>query len=177
MGEITAYYIPEDQDTLSGRGEALADLFWEQGIFLASRDDHIHAKILAARKLGQPLPECVHRFSFGHMGLVDEPADIPVPPNVYDAACPACGAEVYEAFMEAMVDGDDDVNFPDRPVLCTECGHGFPAGETVAHDPGFEFARVYLYVAEISDDDWEPEFRDTVESVLGPCREILAWDT
>ena len=27
MGEVTAYYIPEDQETLAGRGEALADLF------------------------------------------------------------------------------------------------------------------------------------------------------
>ena len=176
MGEVTAYYIPEDQDVLSGRAEALADLFWEQGIFLASRDDHIHAKLLEARKLGQPLPESSHHFSFGHMGLVDETVAVPVPPHVYDAACPACGAEVYEAFLEAMVHGEE-AEFSDRPVLCAECGHGFSAAETVAHDPGFEFARIYLYVAEISDDDWEPDFRDTVESVLGPCREILAWDT
>ena len=32
MGEVMAYYIPEDRETLSGRGEALADLFWEQGV-------------------------------------------------------------------------------------------------------------------------------------------------
>ena len=176
MGEVTAYYIPEDQETLAGRGEALADLFWHQGIFLASRDDHIDTKLVEARKTGKPLPESPHFFSFEQMGLVDEAIDLPVPPHAYDAACPACGAEVYDAFLEAMLEGEEP-NLSERIILCGECGHGFAAVETVAHDPGFQFAKIYLYVAGISDDDWEPDFRDTVESVLGPCREILAWDT
>ena len=133
MGEVTAYYIPEDQETLAGRGEALADLFLEQGIFLASRDDHIHTKLLEARKLGQALPESSHLFTFAHMGLVDETLELPVPPHVYDAACPACGAEVYEAFLEAMVHGAEPI-FSVCRILWEDFWYVFESGYFLSYD-------------------------------------------
>ncbi len=177
MGEKSAYYIPDDQEHLIGKLEQLADQFWEKGIFLSTKDAHIYTRMKEYRDSNHQLPSCEHEFSYAEMGLADEEIEMPVPSNVYDAKCPKCDSEIYDEFTDALVDEDASSSLPDRNITCPNCSNSFPASETKAEDPGFVFARIYMWVSDIDDDDWEPSFKRTVESVLGPCKEIVAWDT
>ena len=177
MGEKSAYYIPENQDAFKGKAEEISDLFWNKGIFLSTPDQHIYTRLRKYEEKGIAVPPCNHEFSFLEMGIADEGIEIPVPSNVYDAVCPKCEAEVYEEFTESLALGDESVPLPDRIVICSSCNHSFKSSETKTTDSGFQFARVYLWVSDIYEEDWEPIFKATVESVLGPCREIIAWDT
>ena len=34
-----------------------------------------------------------------------------------------------------------------------------------------------MWVADIEPEDWEPDFKRVVESVLGSCSEYTAWET
>lgn len=176
MGERTAYYIPENQEKYFEQEESLADLFWEKGIFLSTKDEHIYQRLNDYKNQGKPLPDTNHEFSFGDMGISDEGIQIPIPSNVYDAQCPACSANVYEVFTSSLAEGDTS-DLRETLIKCPECSREFKSVQTVAKDPGFRFARVYLWVSDIYDDDWEPGFKATVESILGPCTEIIAWDT
>ena len=176
MGEVTAYFVPRDQAAWFDRAEEIADRFWDKGVFLSSPDGHIDQKIRRIRERGEELPARTHQFTYESMGIDDAGFFVPVPHNVYDASCPKCRAEVYEEFTNSLLSGGEG-DLRDRPVSCSSCGHTFRAADTVASDPGFEFARVYIWVSDIYDGDWEPSFRETVESILGPCKEILAWDT
>lgn len=176
MGEKTAYYIPEDQAKYYERVEELADKFWEKGVFLSTEDEHIYERLRLYKEQGKTLPKTTHEFCFAEMGIADEGMKLPIPSNVYDAQCPNCGADVYEEFTDSLADCDDE-DLSNAIVKCPRCTNEFKSCNTVAKDPGFAFARVYLWVSDIEDDNWEPSFKATVESVVGPCREIIAWDT
>lgn len=177
MGEKTAYYIPENQSELLGKVEEIADRFWDLGVFLATPDEHIYERLREYKEKGKPIPEWKHNFSFAEMGLADEGGEVPVPSNVYDATCPKCGAEVYEEFTDALSNEEKNTELPNREVICSSCHHKFKASETKSNDTGLVFTRLYLWVSDIYDEDWDPEFRGTVESIMGKCKEIVAWDT
>jgi DNA-directed RNA polymerase subunit RPC12/RpoP len=178
MGDVTAWYVPERQHELAGKAEEIADRFWKLGVFLSTPNDHIKARLRELTDKGIELPPWDHDFSFVDMGIGDEAVSIPIPYNVYDASCPHCGAEVYEQFTDAVSEAltnDDDPR--DEHIRCPRCEFVFRASETAAPQTGFAFARFYVWVSDIQDDDWDSSFKATVESVLGPCREIIAWDT
>jgi hypothetical protein len=186
LGEWTAWYIPERQEELAGKLDEAADRLWEKGVPVWMSDQQHAAKNRELQDKGITAPPWDHAFSHESIGLSDEEIYIPIPYNVYDASCPTCGAEVYQEFCDAMDDvlydepnsQHEGLDLRERVVRCPKCAHAFKTSEAEARETGFAFARVYLWVSDIApEDDWEPSFRATVESVLGPCREIIAWDT
>jgi hypothetical protein len=175
MGEQSAYYVPESQSNLFDDIEALADKFWEKGIYLTTPNDHIQNRLSEFNEKGTSLPSCIHEFSYADMGLAKENISYAIPPNVYDAQCPKCKAEVYDEFTEAIESAElapEDAN-----VVCSSCGNIFLAKETEANTDGFVFTNFYLWVSDIDEDDWESSFKQSVEEILGPCREYISWST
>ena len=65
---------------------------------------------------------------------------------------------------------------PERLVTCSICGISSLSATLATLGEPFEFARIYFWIADIGDDR-DPSFRDTIESILGPCREHIAWET
>lgn len=98
----------------------------------------------------------------------------PVPNSGYYLQCPHCAADVSELFLYAWEE-ENEVPLPDRTVKCEACGRVVGSREARSEEP-FTLARFYMWVGDVGD-DWEPEFKSTVESVLGPCDELQAWDT
>jgi hypothetical protein len=71
---------------------------------------------------------------------------------------------------------ESPVPLPERSLTCPHCGGKVAAGAGVAPEP-FTFSRFYLWVADIDEADWQPEFRSAVEAVLGPCTVYQGWET
>jgi hypothetical protein len=123
MVEKSVYYIPEDQDKWFGKVEEIADIFWKKGVFLATPNKHIYARLQEFQEKGLSIPEWDHDFGFVEMGVADE------------------GREV-----------------------------------SIESEAGEFSARIYLWVADIDEEDWDSQFKITVESVLGPCKEVFAFE-
>ena len=179
MGEYSAYYVPIEQDTFSGREYEVAEKFWKIGIFLDTSNGEILARHKRMKWIKFRIPKTHHKFSYGGMGLHDGEDEI-VPNYIHNVKCPSCGADLSDDFNDVTQNWsiEESDMLLDAPMTCSSCNETFKIGEANAEKPGFIAAKFYLYVSDISpDDDWEPAFKKTVESVLGPCKEIIAWDT
>lgn len=71
----------------------------------------------------------------------------------------------------AIPDWNHDFGFLEMGI--TDEGRDIP----IKSDSGAVWARVYLWVTDIDDESWEPEFKTTVESILGPCNEFHLWES
>lgn len=179
MGEYSAYYIPLEQENFHGREAQVADKFWKLGIFLNTSNGEILARHKSMRWIKFLIPKTHHKFSYGGMGLHDGEEEI-APVYVHDVKCPSCNTDISDDFHDVTENQDDNSPYSliDLPITCPACGVTTKLSEVIVAEPGFCVAKFYLYVSDINpDDDWESDFKKTVESVLGPCKEIIAWDT
>lgn len=179
MGEYSVFYIPNEQDKFCGKEDEVAENFWKLGIFLQTTSGKIMKRQKKMRWVKFRIPKTTHEFSYSGMGLNDSDEHI-VPYHVHDVKCPACNTEVFDEFHAAdeNLQDDEKSNLIDNTFECSSCGANSSLAEATVGAPGFSIAKFYLYVSDIfPDDDWEPSFKQTVESVLGPCKEIIAWDT
>jgi hypothetical protein len=174
VGETSVYFVPEDQTRWIGREREVAEAFWAHGVFLAVPDDFVYERIRQWRAEGRALPGWKHAFQFGTMGLGGLGEWEPVPSLVYDLRCPECDADVFEALHEVWED-ETVVPLPDRTGACPSCRAVIRAGAARSETP-FTFARFFLWVSDIGD-GWDPTFKHTVETVLGPCKEYEGWET
>jgi hypothetical protein len=110
------------------------------------------------------------------MGIADEPRPDPVPNLIYDLQCPRCSAELMREAYDVW-NAETETPIPERPIRCRKCRTEFPSADIKSEETPFTFARFYLWVSDIDEDDWEPRFKKTVESVVGPCREFKTWET
>ena len=180
MGEVTAYLIPDHQNELAGREDEIADQFWNLGIFLQTASQKISKRLQQVEP--DKLPTSRHQLTFSGMGIEDPGFEVMVPGNVYDAMCPHCGADIYEDLAEALQAFTiDETPIQRMQVTCSTCGASFAANQIKAPEIGLAFAKFYLWISDVEVDQdattWEPAFHATVESLIGPCRQILAWDT
>ena len=179
MGEYSAYYVPVEQDNFIGREEEIAEKFWKIGIFLDTSSGAIMARHHRMRWIKFRIPKTHHKFSYGGMGLHDGEEEV-VPNYVYDVKCPSCNVDITDDFQDVTENQNENNTYPlmDLLIKCNSCGVTTKISEVTVVEPGFLAAKFYLYVSDIfPDDDWEASFKATVESVLGPCKEIIAWET
>jgi hypothetical protein len=176
MSEYSVWYVPQNQEALAGRAHEVADAFWERGIFLSMADDCIYRRIDEWKASGRALPQRAHDFAFSEMGLTEEEQGYIVPNLVYELCCPKCKEDLTELAYEVF---DDESQGPveQRLVVCLNCDAEFPASELKSAETPFTFAMFYIWVGDIDVDDWGPAFKETVEKVLGPCGEFIAWET
>jgi hypothetical protein len=175
MGETSVYYVPKNQDACSGRSQELADKMWNLGVFLQTPE--IMERVRSFRESGTPLPECKFDLyqKFGDMGIADEMDEHPVPNYVYDIKCPSCEADVMDATYEAW-GSDSEVSPKQRSVTCPSCGASHAARDLQFGQP-MTFARFYVFVSDCEQDEWDPNFRKTLEGIVGPCSEFWEWST
>jgi hypothetical protein len=177
VGETSVYYVPDDEERWIGREHDVAEAFWSLGVFLVTKDRFIYERIGQWHAEGKALPEWEHGFSFAEMGFGGGQSQWdPVPNQVYELRCPHCTADLYDPLYEVWNDDRSSVPLPERTVACHACGRQVCSAEAKSQEP-FTFARFYVWVADIDPGDWDASFKRTVESVLGPCREYMAWET
>jgi hypothetical protein len=176
VGETSVYYVPNDQQRWLGKEREVAEAFWPVGVFLVTEDRFIYDRIKAWQAEGRPLPEWPYKFTFAEMGFGSPGEFDPVPNVVYDLRCPHCDADIGDALRDAWEAVDARTPVPERSVPCAACGQ-MVRSDSARSDTPFTFAQFYIWVADIDPDDWDPTFKQTVEAVLGPCREYQAWDT
>lgn len=179
MGAHSAYYVPENQSAVIGRSDDIRLQFWDLGVFLDSMDDPIASKLEECKRSGAPLPKWQHDFGFGGMGIEESDFDLPVPEMPYDARCPHCDAEVFQDLADTWYGSEDLDDGPDldAAITCSSCQKQFVPSEMKCPEQGFARGRWYIWVSDIEPDDYDKSFRQTVESVVGPCREVFGWDT
>ncbi len=175
MGEISVYYVPENEAWWIGREREAAEAFWHQGIFVATPDRWAYNEIARYQREGLELPGGEFRFSFAEMGLGGLGQWESVPNLVYEQRCPSCSGDI-SAEMHERWEEESAIPLPERSLDCPHCGTRMAAGGAVSPQP-FVFSRFYLWIADIDPDDWDPKFKGAVESVLGPCAEFTAWET
>jgi hypothetical protein len=174
MGEISVYYVPDDQAACSSRARELAEFFWQYGIFLDTTE--INERLLAERNAGRSLPHCHLNIDqkFGGMGVSDE-MEVPVPNYLYEIACPVCEADIVDACYAAW-SCDSDVECKDRVVICDACGASSTTKDLKFGEP-MTFARFFVFVSDCDRENWDPGFRTLLEQLLGPCSEYWEWST
>ena len=175
LGEISAYYVPKDQDAWSGRGDELADLLWDRGIFLNT--PKIMERLRKSRDAGASLPHCDLDIDqkFGGMGVFDEAQEHPVPNHLYEVYCPECGQDVRDASYGAW-STESELALKDRNVDCPFCD-SVSATSDLQFGDSMCFARFYVWVTDCDQDQWDPKFRKTLEQIVGPCQEYWEWST
>ena len=176
MAEISKYFVPEDDAHLMGKERDIAEAFWNAGLFVVTEDQFIYERIKEWEKEGRALPVSVHNCTFAEMGLGGSPVYEPVPNSINELACPKCGSELTSEAYDAWEDEDSETPVPLRNVTCPSCHAESKSTELKSEEP-FTFSRLYLWVADIESDDWDSSFKATVERILGPCKEITAWET
>lgn len=179
MGEYSAYYVPEDQESVIGKSDEIRKRFWDLGVFLDCLDEPIVTRLAETRDSGVPLPEWKHDFSFGGMGIQESGVELPVPLMPYDAQCPHCCAEVFQDLADTWYGTSDIEEGPDlnAAISCSACQKEFSVDEMKCPEHGIARGRWYIWVSDIEPDDYDSSFRQTIESVVGPCREVFGWDT
>ncbi|QDV18739.1 hypothetical protein Pan153_34000 [Gimesia panareensis] len=179
MGEHSAYYVPEDQESVIGKSDEIRMRFWDLGVFLDCMDEPIASRLAEARKTGVSLPEWKHDFGFGGMGIQESEVDLPVPELPYDAQCPHCGAEVFRDLADTWYGSEEIDESPDlaAAITCSSCQKQFSVDEMKCPEQGFAHARWYLWVSDIDPDDYDRSFKQTIEAIVGPCKEVFGWDT
>jgi hypothetical protein len=179
MGYCTAYYVPERQEDVIGRTEEIRIRFWKRGVSLYSALNPKEKKVIESLENDCPLPEWEHEFSFSEMGVHESTIDMPVPLMPYDARCPRCKAEVFDDLRHAWYVSIEEDEEPDLDIdiKCSACQQLFAVDEMECPEQGFARARWYIWVDDIDPDEYDGSFKQTVESVVGPCKEVIAWDT
>jgi hypothetical protein len=177
MGETAKYFVPDDEARFIGKEREVAEAFWQRGVFIVTSDRFIYDRIKQWNAEGRPLPEWKHDFTFVEMGVGESKLMDPVPNSIYDLVCPACGTALSDAAYGVWNDEESPLPLPDRVVVCGGCGARHRSGQLQSKETPFTFARFYLWVADIEEADWDSTFKQTVEAVLGPCREFTAWET
>ena len=179
MGEISVYYVPVDQESVLGRSDQIRLRFWDLGVFLDCADEPISKKLAEAKKAGSALPEWQYDFAFGGMGIEESAFDLPVPDMPFDARCPHCDAEVYQDLAYTWYGSERSAEGPDldAAVTCSACRKQFSVNEMKCPDHGFARGKWYIWISDIEPDAYDRSFRQTIESVVGPCREVFGWDT
>jgi hypothetical protein len=115
-------------------------------------------------------------FEFEYMGIaISEKVDDPVPSPLYDLRCPKCNASMAEVFAETWEELEDE-SLASHELRCAACG-AMTRGDSLRSDTPYTFARVYFFVSDIDPDHWPKQLRHDVESVFGPCREYISWET
>ena len=175
MGYQTIFYVPESQAPFLGRAAEVAEMFWGLGVFVETEDGFVGKRMAECKARGQPIPESVHNFTHSSIAIADYADPIPVPYRIWDLACPHCGADVLD-HAYGVWGTESDTLIPQREVKCPSCGTASSSSSLKSEDP-FTFASFYLSVTDVDEDDWEPSFKSTVETVLGPTREYQVWDT
>lgn len=175
MGELSVYYVPNDQEAWSGRGDELADRLWDVGIFLET--SVIMDRLGTFRDEGRVLPECALNIDqkFGGMGVSDENEDHPVPNYLYEITCPNCGHDVMDAVYNTWA-SESDAAPKDRKIECPSCDAESAAGDLQFGEP-MCFARFYVWVSDCEQEEWDPNFRKVLEKIVGPCQEYWEWST
>lgn len=168
------YFVPHDQESWVGRERDAAEAFWARGVFVMTPDRFIYDRIRQWESHGKPLPPWRHSFGFVEMGFGGLGEWEPVPSIVHDLRCPYCDTEMANVLHELFQE-ESGIPLPDRTAVCPNCDQTVRATEARA-ESAYTFARFFLWVADIGD-DWDPSFRGTVESVLGPCTQYEAWGT
>lgn len=110
------------------------------------------------------------------MGLCDEVDGDIVPNLIYDLSCPACSEVLSDDAYEVLED-EELGEITRRGITCPHCDAVFPASRLVSKETPFTFAKVYIWVGDIDNDEWDSSFRETVEKVFGPCGELFSWET
>ncbi len=175
MGQVSVYYVPENQDTWLERGEELADRLWDYGVFLET--PAIMDRIRAFRDADRPFPVCDLDINkkFGGMGVVDESTEHPVPNYLYEIKCPKCSAKVMDTVYEVWEEGSEAA-LPDRAITCPVCD-SISCTKDLNYGESVEFARFYIYVSDCEQEGWDANFRKLLEGIVGPCREYWEWST
>jgi len=176
MGELSVYFVPDNQQKLVGKSRQIAEALWALGVFVATEDQFIYKRIQDWKAARKPLPKGNHDFSFGDMGIADKLMPEPVPNLIYDLKCPRCAAEMMNETYDIW-NKETETPIPDRPIRCPKCSAVFPSREIKSEEMPFTFARFYLWVSDIDEEDWDPAFKETVQNVVGPCREFRACET
>lgn len=175
MGETSVYYVPQQEQRWIGRELEAAQQFWTLGVFLVTPDNWAYQEIERFKREGRPLPPWRHTFSFASMGIGGLGQWDPVPNSISEQSCPFCGEDITDAMYEVWVE-ENPVPLPERSLSCPHCSKAVQAGAGVASE-AFVFSRFYLWVSDIDEGDWQPDFQQTVEQVLGPCNVFQGWET
>ncbi|KAI9131309.1 hypothetical protein [Acaryochloris sp. CCMEE 5410] len=175
MGQVSVYYVPENQDQWSGCGEELAERLWEYGVFL--KTPVILNRIRAFRDADRPFPDCDLdiKAKFGGMGIVDESKEHPVPNYLYEIKCPKCSSDVMDNVNEVCKE-DSKTALQDRAITCPFCTSKLCIKD-LNYVESMEFARFYVYVSDCDQEVWDPKFRQLLEGIVGPCHEYWEWST
>lgn len=175
MGESSVYYVPDCQDAWSGRGEELADLLWNFGIFLDT--PKTMDRLRAFRDESRPIPECNLDINqkFGGMGVSDESEDHPVPNHLYEITCSNCGHNVMDAAYDIWAT-ESDIVLKDRTIICPSCNATSATGD-LRYGEAMSFARFYVWVSDCDQENWDPNSRKILEQLIGPCQEYWEWST
>lgn len=175
MGETSVYYVPRDEQRWIGHELEAAKQFWQAGIFVITPDNWAYEERARYRREARALPGWAYTFTFASMGFGGLGNWDPVPNAVYEQACPSCSGPIGDAMTELWND-ESETPLPARSLVCPHCAAPVAAGAGIAPEP-FVFSRFYLWVSDIDEVDWQPEFRNAVERVLGPCSVYQAWET
>jgi hypothetical protein len=177
MGELSVYFVPNDQVRWFNRERDIAEAFWSRGVFLATPDRFIYERLAEYKAQGRPLPPWKHAFTFSDMGIASSALEDPVPSGYLELHCPSCKTDISEAAHDVWGDEESTVPTPSRTITCPSCEATHAGATLLCTDSEFTFASVYMWVSDIDEDDWDASFKTTVEEVLGPCRQFMAWDT
>ena len=177
MAELSVYFVPVDQERWFNRERDVAEAFWSRGVFLATPGYFIYQRLAEYKAQGRSLPPSNHAFTFSDMGIASSPLEDPVPSGYLELHCPSCKADVSDAAHDVWSDEDATAPTSSRIVTCPTCNATHGGATLVCAESDFTFARVYMWVSDIDEDDWDASFKTTVEEVLGPCRQYKAWDT
>jgi len=176
MGELAKYFVPDNQEGVSGRGHEIATALLSLGLRFTVDGGEEHMATYTDTTAPIEIPASKHDFSFADMGIADLSDPIPVPEVLYELLCPNCHADVTEPAHEVW-QSESEVAIPDRQVPCPNCGGIVTSTHLESPSEPFTFARFYLWVADIDPEDWEPDFKATLESVVGSCQEFESWET
>ena len=123
------------------------------------------------------MPECHLDINqkFGGMGVSDESEDHPVPNYLHDIRCPECGHDATDAAYDAW-GAESDLAFKDRMITCPSCS-STATTKDLHYGESMSFARFYVFASDCDQADWDPNFRDMLEQIVGSCHEYWEWST
>ena len=168
MSTWNAYIVPLDDGPCVGKGPVLVTRLHELGIIDGFEDEELG---WYTGGQGKAYPNVM----FDYVEVYDAPDAYHFIPSAttggYGATCPACGADV-----EGELRGDaDDGEWPESHekrdmsgivVPCRSCG-ARPLLKDVRFEIPTAMTRFFVMLADASPSEWEPEFLQEVERVLG----------
>ena len=168
MGEHVVYYVPMHQDLVAGCGLEIANALAAHGLSF-----RIYlAEMLTGEPEAPPSHDgpCLstHGFTRSDMAIADLPDPIPVPELIAELLCPNCERNISDAAYDVW-ESESELAIPDRQVHCPECGAIVESRYLRSPNEPFTFACFFLWISDIDPNDWEPEVKATIESVVGPC--------